>query len=71
MQTSISKLEQTADQLNTTIQTPNPNRSLFEELKQEIQGLKELFSGRSQVPSNVCQFLFSKKGNYSFILLDH
>ena len=72
IQTSVSKLEQTADQLNTTIQTPNPNRSLFEELKQEIQGLKELFSDRSQISSNVCQFLFSKKRKlffYSFRLL--
>jgi hypothetical protein len=64
MRTSAIKLEQTADQLNTTIQRPDPNRSLLEEIKREIQGLTELFSSRSQVPSwqsDVCQFIFTKK----------
>ncbi len=41
MQTSIVKLEQTADQLNLTLKTSNPNQSSsIEQIKQEIQVLK-------------------------------
>jgi hypothetical protein len=43
MQTSLVKLEQTVNQLNS-----NPNRSSPIE---EIQGLKGLFLNRSQIPS--------------------
>jgi hypothetical protein len=46
MQTSIVKLEQTADQLNLTNQS-----SSIEQIKQEIQILKGLFLGRSQIPT--------------------
>jgi len=53
MQTSIVKLEQTADQLNLTMKTSNSNQlssSSIEEIKREIQGLKELSLNRSQFP---------------------
>jgi hypothetical protein len=71
MQTSIIKLEQTADQLNLTMQTTsNPNRSSsIEEIKREIQELKGLFLSRRQFPkvpswqsniSKVYQFIIHK-----------
>jgi hypothetical protein len=59
MQTSIVKLDQTADLLNLNMQTLNTNRSSslsIEQIKQELQGLKGLFLGRiqfPQVPSNM------------------
>jgi hypothetical protein len=51
MQTSIVKLEQTADQLNLIMKKSNSNQlssSSIEEIKREIQGLKELSLNRSQ-----------------------
>jgi hypothetical protein len=51
MQTSISKLEQAADQLHLTMHSTTNNTSSFEEIKREIQVLKGLFLGRSQFPS--------------------
>lgn len=50
MQTSITKLEQAADQLHLTTHSTATNGSL-EEIKREIQTLKGLFLGRSQFPS--------------------
>ncbi|UJR09580.1 hypothetical protein I4U23_013815 [Adineta vaga] len=53
MQTSIVKLEQTTDQLNIKIRTSNmnPSSSAIDEIKQEVQSLKESFLNRSQFPS--------------------
>lgn len=46
MQTSIAKLEQTADQLHLT-----RNSTSIDELKREIQVIKGLCLGRSQFPA--------------------
>jgi hypothetical protein len=51
MQTSITKLEQAADQLHLTLHSTTTNGSSFDAIKREIQTLKELFLGRSQFPS--------------------
>jgi hypothetical protein len=51
MQTSITKLEQAADQLHLTLHSTATNGSSFDEIKREIQTLKGLFLGRSQFPS--------------------
>ncbi len=50
MQTSITKLEQTADQLHLTLNSTT-NSSSFSELKREIQVIKGLCLSRSQFPS--------------------
>lgn len=51
MQTSITKLEQTADQLHLTLNSTTTSRTALDEIKREIQVLKELSLGRSQFPS--------------------
>lgn len=51
MQTSIAKLEQTADQLHLTLNSTTTNPSSIEELKREIQMIKGLCLSRSQFPS--------------------
>lgn len=51
MQTSITKLEQTADQLHLTLNSTTTNRTSLDDIKREIQVLKELSLGRSQFPS--------------------
>lgn len=50
MQTSVTKLEQAADQLHLTMHSTTTNGSL-EEIKREVQVLKGLFLSRSQFPS--------------------
>jgi hypothetical protein len=50
MQTSVSKLEQAADQLHLTMHSITTNGSSLEEIKREIQVLKGLFLSRSQFP---------------------
>jgi hypothetical protein len=50
MQTSVTKLEQAADQLHLSMHSTTTNGAL-EEVKREIQLLKGLFLGRSQFPS--------------------
>jgi hypothetical protein len=51
MQTSVTKLEQAADQLHLTMHSTTANGSSLEEIKREIQLLKGLFLSRSQFPS--------------------
>ena len=51
MQTSIAKLEQTADQLHLTMTATTTNRTALDEIKRDIQVLKELSLGRTQFPS--------------------
>lgn len=51
MQASITKLEQTADQLHLTMTTTTTNRTALDEIKRDIQVLKELSLGRTQFPS--------------------
>lgn len=51
MQTSIGKLEQTADQLHLTMTSSTTNRTALDEIKRDIQVLKELSLGRTQFPS--------------------
>lgn len=51
MQTSVTKLEQAADQLHLTTHSTTTTGSAFEEIKREIQQLKGLFLNRSQFPS--------------------
>jgi DNA anti-recombination protein RmuC len=53
MQTTVAKLDQTVDQLNSSMQTAATNRSStssIEEIKREVQLLKGLYLGRSQFP---------------------
>ncbi|CAF0903186.1 unnamed protein product [Adineta steineri] len=53
MQTSVTKLEQTTDLLNLNIKTSNTNQSSslsIEEIKQQVQELKQLSLGRLQFP---------------------
>ncbi|CAF2399330.1 unnamed protein product [Rotaria sp. Silwood2] len=55
MQTSINKLEQAADQINSASNSSTTNGSSssspLEEIKREIQTLKGLYLSRSQFPS--------------------
>ncbi len=83
MQTSIVKLDQTADLLNLNMQTLNINRSSslsIEQIKQELQGLKGLFSSRIQVPSKIPSWQSNmsdvcvnseKNKSYSFIFIEN
>ncbi|CAF0956674.1 unnamed protein product [Adineta ricciae] len=53
MQTSVVKLEQASDQLDLKIRTSNahPSSSVINEIRQEVQLLKETFLNRSQFPA--------------------
>lgn len=52
MQATVTKLEQTANQFNSTTNssTINSSSSSLDEIKREIQTLKALQLGRSQFP---------------------
>jgi hypothetical protein len=51
MQTTIDKLQQTADQLHLSMHSITTNGSSVDEIKREIQTLKGLLLSRSQFPS--------------------
>jgi predicted RND superfamily exporter protein len=53
MQASVVKLEQASDLLNVKIRTANSTQTSWtsiEQIRQDVQALKEAFLGRSQFP---------------------
>lgn len=51
MQASITKLEQTSDQLHLSAYSSTTNKTALEEIKREVESLKGLYLSRSQFPS--------------------
>ena len=74
MQTSVVKLEQSSDQLNLKIQTTNthPSSSIINEIKQEVQLLKETYLNRSRfpaIPSRVTNSTLTDSENDGIVII--